>query len=478
MTAPSRMLIDGQFVDSPERFAVEDPATGESFATAPDGTPEQLDRAMAAAQRAFPAWAADEDARRVALRSAADRIERRAEEIAELVVREQGKPFAEALSEPAAAAATLRWCADAEIPSEVLRDDSGAKVEVMRRPLGVVAAITPWNVPALMPIWKIAPALRTGNTLVLKPSEVTPLTALLLGRIFNDLLPPGVLNIVTGASLGPLMTAHPTPRKVAFTGSIATGKLVAQSAIADLKRLTLELGGNGAAVVLDDADLELTVPMIVSRSMRNAGQVCACIKRVYVADGLYDDFVEALTARVAELRVGPGMEPGVELGPLSWAHQRNFVAGLVEDALANGATVTTGGRVLDRPGYFHEPTVLVGVEDGQRVVDEEQFGPVLPIMRFRDDEEALVRANRGHYGLTSSIWSSDLDRGRALASRLQTGVAGVNVHGQGVLSGPGIPFGGRAWSGVGVENGIAGLLGYTDIQVFGHAVLDPPSQNA
>ena len=384
-------------------------------------------------------------------------------ELAPILTAEQGKPLGDANIEVFAAAIWCQYFANLETPPQVIQDDAEARVEVVRRPVGVVAAITPWNFPLTLAFWKIAPALLAGNTLVLKPSPFTPLTTLKVAEILRDTMPPGVLNVVSGGDqLGAWMTGHPVPRKVSFTGSIETGKKVAQSAAPDLKRVTLELGGNDPAIVLDDADPAVVSKAIFAGAFNNNGQVCSAIKRVYVPEALYDDVVEGLAAQASAIKVGDGTEADTKLGPINNAPQYERVKELVSDALFHGARAATGGSAMDRPGYFFEPTILAGLSDGTRIVDEEQFGPALPVISYRDVDDVVERANATHFGLSGSVWSSDSDRAAEVAGRLECGTAWVNTH---LALSPQQPFGGFKWSGVGVENGPWGLAEFTEIQV-------------
>jgi acyl-CoA reductase-like NAD-dependent aldehyde dehydrogenase len=317
----------------------------------------------------------------------------------------------------------------------------------------------------MLSVWKIAPALRAGNTMVLKPSPYTPLTVLALGELFRPVLPPGVLNVVTGPEpLGRRVIAHPVPSKVAFTGSTATGRRVGAAAIADLKRVTLELGGNDAAVVLDDAEPERFSESVFWGAMRNNGQLCLALKRLYVPARRHAAWVEALAARAERTRVGDGRDAGTELGPVGNAAQHRRVQDLVEAAVRDGATVAAGGRSLDRAGYFYAPTILADVTDAMRVVREEQFGPVLPVLAYDDVDEAVERANASDYGLTGSVWSDDEEHAAAIAARLRCGQVSINVHGGAVR--PDTPFHGFRHSGIGVENGRAGLDAYTELQAI------------
>ncbi|GAA1563187.1 aldehyde dehydrogenase family protein [Actinomadura kijaniata] len=461
------MTIDGRAVAAERDFGVVNPATGEVADRAPDATREQLDAAMESALAALPAWRRDEQARVKALHAAADVLFARSEEIGRIITLEQGKPLADATMEVVGAGVWLKYFADLELPREVIQDDDRAFVEVVRRPMGVVAAITPWNYPLLLAIWKLAPALRAGNTMVLKPSPFTPLSSLRLGEVLRDVLPPGVLNVVSGGDdLGAWMTGHPVPRKISFTGSVATGKRVAQAAAPDLKRVTLELGGNDPAILLDDADPAAVADKLFAAAFQNNGQVCSAIKRVYVPESLYGDVVEALAAKARSVKVGDGMAEGVQYGPVNNKPQFERVNELVAEAIAGGARAAAGGRPIDGPGYFFEPTILADVEDGTRIVDEEQFGPALPVVRYRDLEEALDRANGTHFGLSGSVWSADPERAAEVAARLDAGTVWANTH---LALAPHQPFGGFKWSGVGVENGPWGLYGFTELQVVHRA---------
>jgi acyl-CoA reductase-like NAD-dependent aldehyde dehydrogenase len=457
------MTIDGQAVPAEQTFGVINPATGEVFAQAPECTREQLDAALESAHKAQLSWKTDAAARTGALLAAADAVDAAAKELGPLLTAEQGKPVAQAIGEAKGVALWLRHFAKLDLPREVIQDDERVFAEVVRRPVGVVAAITPWNFPLSMAAWKFAPALRAGNTVVVKPSPYTPLATLRLGEVLRDVLPPGVLNIVSGGDeLGGWMTSHPLVRKISFTGSVATGKKVAAAAAPDLKRVTLELGGNDPAIVLDDVDIEKVAEKLFWSAFRNSGQVCIAVKRVYVPERLHDDLVDALAAKARAAKVGDGMAEGTDLGPINNKPQFERVSELVSDALSNGATAVAGGGPLDRPGYFFAPTVLTGVSDGTRIVDEEQFGPVLPVIPYRDVDDALARANATTFGLGGSVWSADPDRAADVAERLETGTAWVNTH---AALAPHQPFGGAKWSGIGVENGSWGLLGYTEIQV-------------
>jgi acyl-CoA reductase-like NAD-dependent aldehyde dehydrogenase len=451
------MTIGGDSVPAADSFDVVNPANGEVFAHAPECTPQQLDAAFDAAAKAQPDWKVDESVRRATLVKMADVLLASGTELAPILTAEQGKPLGDANIEVFASAIWCQYFAGLETPPQIIQDDAEAIVEVVRRPVGVVAAITPWNFPLTLAFWKIAPALLAGNTLVLKPSPFTPLATLKTAELLRDVMPPGVLNVVSGGDeLGAWMTAHPVPRKVSFTGSIETGKKVAKSAAPDLKRVTLELGGNDPAIVLDDADPAIVGKAIFAGAFNNNGQVCSAVKRVYVPEALYDEVVDVLVSHASAIKVGDGTEAGTKLGPINNKPQFERVKELVGDA-----TVATGGKAMDRPGYFFEPTILTDISDGTRIVDEEQFGPALPVIAYRDIDDVVERANATHFGLSGSVWGADGDRAAAVAGRLECGTAWVNTH---LALSPQQPFGGFKWSGIGVENGPWGLAEFTEVQ--------------
>jgi acyl-CoA reductase-like NAD-dependent aldehyde dehydrogenase len=460
----SSMTIDGKAVAGSGSFSVINPATGKPFAEAPECTREQLDDAMSAAAAAFGPWRRDEAARRKALGDCAAALRERAPELGRILTLEQGKPLEKGIGEFFGAGVWFDYTASLELPVEVVQDDEEARVEVHRRPLGVVGAITPWNFPIILGVWKIAPALLAGNTIVIKPSPFTPLATLALGETLRDVLPPGVLNVVSGGDdLGAWITQHPAVRKISFTGSTATGKRVAAAAAPDLKRLTLELGGNDAAIVLPDVDPAEIAEKVFWGAFENTGQVCSAIKRVFVHEDRYDAMLAELGRRASEVVVGDGLDASTQLGPLNNAPQFERVSELVAEAVQGGARVVTGGGPRKGDGYFFEPTILGDVAEGLRIVDEEQFGPALPVLTYRDVDEAVERANDTMYGLSGSVWSGDVRRAAEIASHLECGTAWVNQHLQIV---PHAPFGGAKWSGLGVENGHWGLYGFTETQTL------------
>ncbi|MEV5524567.1 aldehyde dehydrogenase family protein [Streptomyces pseudogriseolus] len=439
------------------RFPVVDPATGDVFDEAPDQQPDELDAVIDRAQRSWSGWRTDPAARTTALRAAADAVEAAGEVLARSLTREQGKPLAESYAEVARTAARLRYFADLAPRTRPIDDGRLVRSEIRWRSLGPVAAIVPWNFPLQLAAAKFAPALAAGNTVVLKPSPFTPLATRMLGSVLAAVLPEDVLTVVTGRDpLGARLVSHPGIRHVTFTGSVPTGRAVARAAAASLTRVTLELGGNDAAVLLDDVDMELIADRLFWAAFRNCGQVCMAVKRLYVPARLYADVVEALAQRAKTVAVGPGLDPATELGPVNNAPQLARVEELVRQALADGARVAAGGHRLDGPGYFFAPTVLADVPPDSPVVTEEQFGPVLPVLPYRSLDEAVEAANGTGFGLGGSVWGTDLDRAEAVAERLDCGTAWVNHHAELSLA---QPFAGVKDSGVGVAGGPWGLYG-------------------
>ena len=461
-----KMLIDGQLVDGARIIPVIDPSTGEPFAQAQAADGAQIDEAVASAARAFPAWAAAPwETRRACLLEFAQRLENETDSFTHLLIREQGKPYGEARFEVEATIRGIRFYANVELKAETRTHPTG-DYEVERRPLGVVAGITPWNFPMILASNKYAPALMTGNKIVLKPAATTPLTTLELGRLAADIFPRGVFNIVADNNdLGARLAGHPDIAKVSFTGSTNTGKAVLRSAADDMKRVTLELGGNDPAIVLADANVEAAARGLAATAFLNAGQVCAAPKRLYVADQIYDDFRERFVTATREIRMGAGDEDGVTLGPVQNRMQFDKVRGMIEEAAASG-TVLTGGHVANRPGFFIEPTIIADLDDQAPLVTDEQFGPVVPLLRFTDEADAIARANEGAFGLGASIWTRDIDRARQLARGITAGSVWINQH---IAIHPDIPFGGVKQSGLGSEGGIEGVYEYTRLQVINAA---------
>lgn len=440
-----------------ECFAVLDPATGEAFDEAPDQRPQELDAVVERARAAWRGWRADPVARTTALLAAAGAVEAAGADLAPLLTREQGKPLAESYAEIARAVQRLRYFAELTPGSQPIEDGRPVRGEIRWRSLGPVAAIVPWNFPLQLASAKFAPALAAGNTVVLKPSPCTPLATRLLGSVLSAALPEDVLTIVTGREpLGARLAAHPGIRHVTFTGSIPTGRAVAEGAAASLARVTLELGGNDAAILLDDVDVERIADRLFWAAFRNCGQVCMAVKRVYAPARLYSDVVEALARRAKSTVVGAGLDPGSQLGPVVSAAQLARVERYTAAALADGARAVAGGHRLDRPGYFFAPTILADVPPDSTVVTQEQFGPVLPVLPYGSLDEAVDAANGTGFGLGGSVWGTDLDRAESVAGRLECGTAWINSHAKLSLA---QPFAGIKDSGVGVAGGPWGLYG-------------------
>jgi acyl-CoA reductase-like NAD-dependent aldehyde dehydrogenase len=442
-----------------ETRTIFDPATGTAVGEAPVHTVEDLERAIAGAAAAQPAWAAlGHDARSAALLKAADAVERSAEELAHLLSREQGKPLngPNARFEVGACAAWLRAAAGTPLDPETVVDDGETRAELHYRPIGIVGAIGPWNWPMMITIWQVAPALRMGNAVVVKPSEYTPLSVLALAKVLNEELPEGLLTVVSGGrDVGARLAEHPAIGKVMFTGSTATGKAIIKSSADTIKRLTLELGGNDAGIVLPDADPAAIAEGLFWGAFINTGQTCAALKRLYVHDDIYDAVCSELAAVAAAMPMGNGLDEINVLGPLQNKSQYDIVANLVDAARASGARILIGGNPdQEQPGYFYPTTLVADIDNDNPLVAEEQFGPALPIIRYSTVDEAVAKANALDVGLGASVWSSDPAQARDVAARLEAGTVWINKHG---AVDPRIPFGGAKKSGYGLEFGVEGL---------------------
>ncbi|MEO8908592.1 MAG: aldehyde dehydrogenase family protein [Microbacteriaceae bacterium] len=438
---------------------IHDPATGGVVGTAPVHTVTDVDRAVETAVAAQPAWAALGHPKRIELMlAAADAIDAAAEPLAQLLSREQGKPLngPNARFEVGACSAWLRAAASTPLEPEVVVDDGETHAELHYRPIGVVAAIGPWNWPMMISVWQIAPALRMGNTIVVKPSEYTPLSVLALVAVMNQVLPAGVLTALAGdRDAGARLSSHPAIGKVMFTGSTKTGKAIIRDSADTIKRLTLELGGNDAGIVLPDADPAAIAEGLFWGAFINTGQTCAALKRLYVHDDIYDAVCTALTNFAAAVPMGVGLDENNVLGPLQNKAQFDIVSRLVESAKASGARVLLGGDpVADQPGYFYPTTLVADIDNDNPLVAEEQFGPALPIIRYSDIDDAIAKANGIDAGLGASVWSADAAKAREVAARIEAGTVWINSHG-GVH--PMIPFGGAKQSGYGLEFGVEGL---------------------
>jgi acyl-CoA reductase-like NAD-dependent aldehyde dehydrogenase len=460
------MTIDGQPVTTRETEPVHNPATRQVVARVPSATREHLDQAVASAQAAFPQWAATPLARRQALVSEiGDRLEANAEAFITLLITEQGKPREMAHWEVYGSAAWFREVAKQSLPEEVIDETADRRVLTRHTPLGVVAAIVPWNFPILLTVWKIAPALVAGNTMIIKPSPFTPLCDLKLVEMVQDLLPPGVLSAVSGGDqLGQWMTSHDGFAKVAFTGSTETGKHVMRSAADTLKRVTLELGGNDPAIVLGDVDPQKVAPQLFWAAFQNNAQFCNAAKRIYIHDSVYDEVRDAMVEFAKTVVVGDGAHPDTQLGPIQNEPQYNKVAEYFDDCRANGYTFALGGTI-DRSaaGWFVPVTLVDNPPEDSRLVAEEPFGPILPLLRWSDEADVIRRANDTVWGLGASVWGQDLDALQRIGQQLDAGTVWLNeVH----QYSPHQVFGGHKQSGIGAENGLAGLAEYTNHQTI------------
>lgn len=457
------LLINGEQVEGQSYLPVINPATGDAFAESPAASLDQLNEAVEAAGRAFVPWAATPlGTRQQVLGRIADAIDAAAEELAQILTAEQGKPLPSALGEVKGTADYIRHFATLTLDPEIFESNETRHVEIHRAPLGVVGAILPWNVPLMLLAFKSPPALLAGNTIVVKPARNTPLTTLRFGELIRDIVPPGVVNIIAGGSeLGPALASHPGLRKVTFTGSTGAGKKVMQAAAANLARVTLELGGNDPAIVLPDVDLSGVVEKIFASAFGNSGQVCRAVKRVYVHRDIYDEFCDRIAERAKNAVVGNGMENGVDFGPVQNKQQFEHLQVLLAEAEKLG-TVLPGGGVVDGPGFFVRPTVVRDMPDDSQLVADEQFGPILPVLPFEDLEDAISRANSGPYGLAASVWSSDMEAAYAIAGKIEAGTVWINKHMD--RSGH-LPIAGAKQSGIGVELGAVGLLEYTQYKM-------------
>lgn len=459
MSATFEMLIDGRQVSGPRRQAITNPATGDIFAEVPLCSDDQLDQAVAAASRSFKSWRATPVERRQELLTAVgEAIASNHMELATLLTQEQGKPLKESVIEVMAAA---HWCgsmATLSLPVMINEDSERRLSRTVYEPLGPVAAIVPWNVPILQVGFKLPAALLTGNTLVLKPSPFTPVSTLRLAELIAPLLPPGVINFISGDhALGPKLTAHPGIAKISFTGSTATGRNVMSNAAQQLKRLTLELGGNDAAIILPDVDIESVAKSVYWAAFRNTGQLCVAAKRVYVADPIYAEFADALDAYAATVQIGNGLNPNVQLGPMQNKPQYDRVLDLIRETRNAGYRLVRDGGRMEGAGYFLSPMIVDNPPDDARVVTQEQFGPVLPLLRYSGVDDVIDRANASEYGLAATVWGRDLDQATAIAGRLEAGTVWVNevFH-----FSPYATFAGHKSSGIGAENGMDGLMAF------------------
>lgn len=458
------IVVGGKSIYTSDHFEVRNPATGEGVGLAPKASRAQLDDAIAAASAAFPSWSKLPDAeRKNVCRAVTKKIGEHAEELARLLTMEQGKPL-NGLGSRFELGGTQAWAgytAELDIPVKVLQDNNEGRVELHRKPVGVVGSITPWNFPLMIAIWHIIPAIRTGNTVVNKPSPYTPLSTLRMIELMQQVLPPGVVSCVAGDnSLGAAMSEHEHVQKIAFTGSGATGRKVMSAAATTLKRLTLELGGNDSGIVLPDVDPRQIAEGLFWGAFINNGQTCAALKRLYVHEDVYDEVCDSLTGFARKVPVGDGLDEKNVLGPVQNSMQHGKVSRLVRAAKDAGGRVLLGGEEPD-DGLFFPLTLIADLDNGNPLVDEEQFGPALPIIRYSNLDDAIAKANDNPNGLGGSIWSKDVRKARDLALQLECGTAWVNKHG---AVQPNAPFGGVKASGFGVEFGEEGLLENTNVQ--------------
>ncbi len=470
---PFTNTVDQRPVTSPQHFESKNPATNEAIGLVPQSTADQVAEAVRAARRAQPGWAALPDSERQALlMKVADVLQANADYLAGWVTREQGKPLGGIGPTEVPGARFELWGCEAwtrvpaslALPVEVAFEDDSRRDEVHRRPYGVIAAIAPWNWPLLIAIWQIVPSLRAGNTVVIKPSEYTSIGTLEMVRLIAEVLPPGVLNSVSGGGqVGGWLVENPDIDKIMFTGSGATGARIAAAAARNLTPTTMELGGNDAAIVLPDADPKAIAMGLFWGAFLNMGQTCACAKRLYVPEALHDALVGELKGIADAMPMGDGAAPGIAMGPVQNRMQFDKVSRLVEEARRAGATIVRGGQPLAGTGNFYPLTLVTDISDGASLVDEEQFGPVLPVIRYRDLDDAIARANAVDVGLGASVWGPDEEACRAVAARLDAGTVWINQHG---MIHPMVPFGGVKGSGWGVEFGVEGLKAVTQPKVI------------
>ncbi|MBA2513941.1 MAG: NAD-dependent succinate-semialdehyde dehydrogenase [Solirubrobacterales bacterium] len=474
---PGKLYIGGEWREASggETFGVEDPATGETIAQGADGTPDDAVAALDACDAVQEDWKRHAPRERgEILRRAFELISKRADELAVLMTLEMGKPVAESKAEVAYAAEFFRWFAEEAVRIEgrfAAVPNGQGRLITMKQPVGPCYAITPWNFPMAMGTRKIGPAIASGCTMVIKPAQQTPLSMLALGQILDEAgLPAGVVNVITSSSSSDIskpIISDPRLRKLTFTGSTAVGKMLVEQSAEGLLRTSMELGGNAPFLVFADADVDAAVEGAVIAKMRNGGEACTAANRFHVAEGVRDEFTEKLAGKLADMPVGRGTEEGVKLGPLIDEAQRTIVADLVDDALAKGAEAVLGGKRRDGAGYFYEPTVLGGVTEDAKLLRDEIFGPVAPVVSFDDEEAAVAAANDTEYGLVAYVYTSNLKRAFRVCENLQTGMIGLN---QGLVSNPAAPFGGIKASGFGREGGPEGIEEYLETKYIAVAM--------
>ena len=461
------MTINGESITTVETLPVYNPATKEVIAQVPKASEEQLNEAVATAKTAFKSWSKRPiEERQKLVFEIGEKLEAAAEDFMALLTREQGKPRAGAEWEVLGSAIWLKEISTQTLPEELVEETDSRKVVTRYTPLGVVGAIVPWNFPLLLAVWKIAPALVAGCTVVLKPSPYTPLCDLKIVELANQILPPGVLSCVTGSDeLGPMMTTHQDISKIAFTGSTQTGRHVARSAAETIKRVTLELGGNDPTIVLPDVDPKAIAPQLFWACFQNNAQFCNAGKRLYIHESVYDDVKKALVEFInSEVKVGNGADPDTILGPIQNLMQYEKVKDYFADCQNNGYHFAVGGEIdSDAPGWFVPVTLVDNPPEDSRIVREEPFGPILPLLKWSDEEDVIARANDTIYGLGASVWGKDLEAVQRIGSQLEAGTVWLNeVH----QYSPHQAFGGHKQSGLGCENSLHGLMEYTNWQTI------------
>ncbi|MEM8725538.1 MAG: aldehyde dehydrogenase family protein, partial [Pseudomonadota bacterium] len=455
-----------EMIETGEWLDVVNPANEEVIGQVPAAGAGELDAAVAGARAAFKTWKNTSfEERQAACMAISGAIKENADELFRLLTSEQGKPHEQAKGEIYGAAGMSAAQATLQL-EDVINEDSDARLSRTRRvPVGVVGGIVPWNFPVMMAVQKIIPALMSGCTIVLKPSPFTPLTTLKIAELIADKVPAGTVNIITGEdSLGPLITGHPDIDKITFTGSTATGKKIMEGASADLKRITLELGGNDASIVMPDANVEKIAEQLFWASFSNAGQICVAAKRVYIHEDIYDELSAAIAEYAKNVKVGDGSQQGTGVGPIQNKKQYERVLELIQDAKDNGYKFLTGGDTdPSGTGYYVPISILDNPPEDARIVAEEQFGPVMPLMKFSSEEEVIERANNSEYGLAGAVWTADPDKGVEIAEQLETGTVWINEY---LHLSPFTPFGGHKQSGFGAEYGLDGLKEFTYPQVI------------
>lgn len=460
-------VINGEVRQAQKTRHGVDPSTEEALPEVPISTQQDVDEAVSAARAAFPAWRKlTWDQRAEYINKLADAVEAHKDAFIDMIVRESGKPFSTAQIEYTKTITAFRVTSKLRLEDKVLRDDETQSATVRHVPLGVGAALVPWNWPVLLATHKIAPALMSGNCLIVKPSPFTPYSNIKMVELGISSLPPGVLQVLSGDdSLGPMLTEHRGIDKISFTGSTFTGKKVMESCSRTLKRVTLELGGNDPTIICEDADLEKTIPTVGTLSFLSSGQICMDVKRIYVHEKIYDQFKAALIDFASKVKTGPASDPEVLVGPIQNSMQYAKVQEMYAEIKKQGWNAVLGGNESEKAsfekGYFMKPTIIDNPPEDSRIVVEEPFGPIVPLLKWSDEEDVIRRANDTKMGLGASVWSRDIERAKRIASELEAGSVWVNSH---FTVEPDVPFGGMKWSGMGRELGIEGLKSWTDVQ--------------